>query len=220
MIKAKFDDSELVRDIANIVQYTNGFAEGARRGKAKFLENLAVMIKESAENYVDSSARVDEARLHHVYEWYMTGSPEARLFNISYRISTNAINFNYEFSQSRSVKRGSNVPFYDKATIMERGTPVTIRPKRSDVLVFDENGETIFTKKPVIVNNPGGNVAGQFEKVLDSFFNNYLKQSFMSITGIEFNLKNPVQFAQNLKKGRGYADGVKSGYNWIVGATI
>lgn len=220
MIKVTFDDRELVKDIANLVQYTNGFVEGAKRGKTKFLENLARMIKESAENYIDTNARVDRERLHHVYEWYMTGSPDARLFNITYRLSTNAINFSYEFSQSRSIRNGSNVPFYDKASVMEKGTPITIKPKKSSVLAFEEDGETVFTSKAVVVNNPGGNVAGQFEKVLDSFFENYLRQSFMSVTGIEFNLQNSKEFSNNLRKGRGYADGVKSGYNWIVGATV
>jgi hypothetical protein len=40
------------------------------------------------------------------------------------------------------------------------------------VLVFQDGGETIFTKGEVVVNSPGGiETTGSFERVLDTFFN-------------------------------------------------
>jgi hypothetical protein len=61
-------------------------------------------------------------------------------------------------------------------------------------------------------------VQGQFEKVLNIFFNQYFTQSFLRASGIAFNLENPAEFHRNLRKRSGRAEGIKAGYNWIVGA--
>jgi len=74
--------------------------------------------------------------LHHVYEWYQTGSPAARLFDINYISNQIGLSFNSTFRQSVSIKSGSKVPFYNKAQIIENGIPVTIRPVSSEVLSF------------------------------------------------------------------------------------
>ena len=61
---------------------------------------------------------------------------------------------------------------------MEEGIPVTITPRNSDVLVFEKDGETVFTKNSVNVDNPGGDATeGSFEKVIDSFFTKYFTQA-------------------------------------------
>lgn len=63
---------------------------------------------------------------------------------------------------------------------MENGVPVIIRPKKSPVLVFEDNGETVFTRNPVSVSSPGGEDAeGSFESIVDVFFTQYFKQSFL-----------------------------------------
>ena len=56
------------------------------------------------------------------------------------------------------------------------------------------------------------------EKVLDIFFNQYFRQSFLKASGIAYNLESPAEFHKNLRKNKGRADGIKAGYNWIVGA--
>ncbi len=218
MIKAKFNDKDLFNDIMNVVEYARGYVEGAEKGKSKFLAELGVATIEIAKEFIDINARMDPQRLHHVYEWYLTGSPEARLYDIDYAINKNSVFFTYQFKQSQSVSRGSTTPFYNKAQVMESGMPVTIKTKTANVLAFDVNGETLFRPGPIVVDKPGGAVAGQFEKVLDIFFNQYFRQSFLRASGIAYNLESPAEFHKNLRKNKGRADGIKAGYNWIVGA--
>lgn len=205
--------------MTNLIEYSRGYIEGAEKGKSKFLTEMGAMTIEVAKEFIDTNARLDPQRLHHVYEWYLTGSPEARLYDINYTVGTNSIVFTYEFKQSQSVSRGSTTPFYNKAEVMESGIPVTIKPKKASVLAFDVNGETVFRPGPIVVDNPGGAVGGQFEKVLDTFFNQYFKQSFLQISGLAYNLESPKEFHRNLRKRAGRSEGIKAGYNWIVGAT-
>ena len=42
---------------------------------------------------------------------------------------------------------------------MEQGTSVVIR---SNLLVFEEDGQTIFTKNSIVVDNPGGDATTGF----------------------------------------------------------
>lgn len=218
MIKTKINDKDLFRDIMNIVEYSQGYLEGAEKGKPKFLQEIGAATIEMAKEFIDTNAKLDPQRLHHVYEWYLTGSPEARLYDIDYTVTKDSVLFTYQFKQSQSVSKGSTTPFYNKAQVMESGVPVTIKPKNSSVLAFDINGEPYFRPGPIVVDKPGGAVAGQFEKVLDLFFNNYFKQSFLRVSGIAYNLESPAEFHKNLRKNKGRADGIKAGYNWIIGA--
>jgi hypothetical protein len=202
----------------NVIEYSRGYIEGAEKGKPKFLSEMGAMTIEIAKEFIDTNARLDPQRLHHVYEWYLTGSPEARLYDIDYVVNKDSILFTYQFKQSQSASRGSTTPFYDKARVMESGMAVTIKPKNSSVLAFDINGEPYFRPGPIVVDKPGGAVAGQFEKVLDTFFNQYFKQSFLRVSGLAYNLESPAEFHRNLRKNKGRAEGIKAGYNWIVGA--
>ncbi len=218
MISVKIKDTDFFNDIMNVVQYAQGYIDGAEKGKPKFFAQMGAMTVEMAKEFIDTNARLDPQRLHHVYEWYSTGSPDARLYDINYAATNTSILFTYELKQSQSVSRGSTTPFYDKARIMEAGIPVTIKTKSANVLAFDSNGETYFRPGPIKVDNPGGQVAGQFEKVLDIFFNDYFKQSFLRVSGLAYNLESPAEFHKNLRKRSGRAAGIKAGYNWIVGA--
>jgi hypothetical protein len=161
--------------------------------------------------------------LHHIYEWNQTGSPNARLYEISYTVSSLGLSFKSSFSQSLSIKDGSRTPFYDKARIIENGIPVVIRPKTAQVLAFENNGETVFTKGPITVENPGGTAAqGGFEKVLDMFFNKYFSQAFLRVSGIAQYIENPQIYKKNLQAGKrvGRSHGVSTGYRWIANAGL
>ena len=151
-----FNSKQFKKDMNNIVNYSVGFLDGVQRGKTVFLKTLGMETVEVMKEFIDSNARVNPQMLHHIYEWNLTGSPEARLYDISYTVSNLGLSFKSSFSQSRSIKDGSRTPFYDKARIMENGIPVTIRPRVAQVLAFDDNGETVFTRGPVEVLNPGG----------------------------------------------------------------
>jgi hypothetical protein len=192
-------------------------------GKVKFLNNVGVLTKELLEDYIDSNARVNPKALHHIYEWYKVGSPDARLYNINYTVSNLGLSFVSTMKQSTSIKDGSSVPFYNKAKIMEEGTPVTIKPKKADVLVFEDGGETVFTKGKVVIQSPGGTATtGSFEKVVDTFFNKYFTQAFLSSSGILQYFNNSTVYSKNLSVGKkiGRSKGLEVGYRWIANAGI
>jgi hypothetical protein len=219
----RVDGKQFKKEMNNIMDYSIGFLEGVKGGKTAFLNNLGRETIQTLKEFVDMNARIDPAMLQHVYEWYQVGSPNARLFDIEYTVSNQGLSIYSTLSQSSRVKDGSTTPFYDKARIMEKGIPVTIRPKKSKVLVFEENGETVFTKNPVTVNNPGGQEAeGGFEEVLDIFLNQYFKQSFLKSSGLSDYIKNPKAFKTNLKAGSKYGKGFgySTGYKWIANAVI
>lgn len=221
MIAIKVNTTKFMKDMDNMVKYSLGFLDGVKQGYPSFLRQLGATMTEALKQYIDSNARVNPQILHHMYEWNKTGSPDARLYDIQY-VSTGAgLSFNATFRQSNSIKEGSLVPFYDKARIMENGIPVRIVPKKK-VLAFDVDGEQVFTTKPVVVDNPGGQVQGEFERVFDSFFNRYFTQAFLESSGIASYLRNPVDFAKNFSSGKtgGRARGVSVGASWIAKAGI
>lgn len=223
MITVNLNQEKFLKDMNNLVQYSLGFLDGVNKGKRVFLGNLGQGMKKILEAFIDSNARSNPQMLHHVYEWSRTGSPDARLFDIDFTVSNLGLSFYSSFKQSTSVKSGSSVPFYNKAKIMEEGIPVTIAPKRSSVLVFEDNGETIFTKGPVEVLNPGGTqVQGGFEKTVNMFFSKYFTQAFLKSSGIDRYLSNPEIYKKNLTKGKagGKAAGVSTGYSWIANAGV
>jgi len=108
------------KEMNNIVDYAIGFLDGAQKGKIVFLKNLGVGTIEAMAKYVDVSARGNPAALQHVYEWYQTGSPSSRLFNITYTVSNLGLSINSKFTQSRGIKKESNVPFYNKPKLWRR----------------------------------------------------------------------------------------------------
>jgi hypothetical protein len=221
MISIKFNDKQFLKDINNILGYTDGFMDGIQKGKPLFLNAMGARTVEGAKDFIDSYARVNPEILHHVYEWYKTGSPESRLFDISFRPYGNRIFFDNKFTQSQTIKSGSKVPFQNKAFVMENGQSLTIKPKNSTNLVFDVDGKTVFTPDPVTVTSPGGpGVVGGFEKTFDLFFNKYFSQSFLISSGILDYLSKPLAYKTNLRAGKtgGRSVGVSAGYRWIVNA--
>ena len=219
MISVKFNSAQFAKDMNNIVNYSVGFLDGAKAGKKELLENIGGEVIRGLKEFIDANARVSPNALHHIYEWHQTGSPDARLFDIEYIATNVGLSFGSTFRQSVSVKNGSKVPFYDKARIMESGIPVTIRPRQSSVLSFVDNGEQVFTKKPIDIANPGGDATkGSYERVFNQFFDKYFRQSFLKASGILDHLNNPEPFKKNFgnaKRG-GKAAGFRVGYRWIA----
>ena len=218
MISITINDKSLIRHLNNVVQYGEGFLDGVRAGKQSLMANIGLEMQELVSQYIDSTARVNPASLHHVYEWYKTGSPDARLFDIDYLVKGNGLSMNATFRQSESVQNNSSIPFRNKAYIMENGISVTIKPKNSPVLAFEQGGETVFTRSEVNVQSPGGNLAqGSFEQTFKEFFRSSLSQSIIMSSGIGINLRNPVDFKRNFAAGSrgGRAVGISSGQTWI-----
>lgn len=217
-MKLELDDRKFMRDMKNLTQYALGFIDGAQMGKQDLMKNLGIEVKELLYQYIDSNASIDPSRLQHVYEWMQSGSPDARLYDLDYIVTGAGLSFSYTLSQSKSIKDGSKVPFYNKASIMENGVPVTIKAKNAQVLSFNDNGEQVFTAKPIRVNSPGGeNARGGLDATIKEFFSRYLSQAFLDVSGIGFNLRNPVDFKNNIAAGKrgGRPVGVRVGKEWI-----
>jgi hypothetical protein len=222
-VRVSIQTNNFEKELLNIANYSLGFLEGAQKGKKVFLDNLGRGVIFALGQYVDVEARANKEALHHVYEWYQTGSPQARLFDITYTVSNLGLSLNSTFRQSRTIQQDATTPFYNKAKIMENGIPVVIRPKKNSVLRFYEGGETVFTSKPVTVRNPGGNqVEGSFERIFDEFMTRYFTQAFLRASGISDYISNPVIYKKNLPAGakQGRPKGVSTGYKWITNAKI
>jgi hypothetical protein len=222
-VRVSIQTNNFEKELLNIANYSMGFLEGAQKGKKVFLDNLGRGVIYALGQYVDVEARANKEALHHVYEWYQTGSPQARLFDITYTVSNLGLSLNSTFRQSRTLQQDATTPFYNKAKIMEDGIPVVIRPKKNSVLRFYEGGETVFTSKPVTVRNPGGNqVEGSFERIFDEFMRRYFTQAFLRASGISDYVSNPIIYKKNIAAGakQGRPKGVSTGYKWITNAKI
>jgi hypothetical protein len=220
MLSVVIDSRQFQKEINNIMQYSAGFLEGVERGKSALYIGLAPKIAEMASQFIDVNARMSPELLHHIYEWEKVGSPEARLFDIDYKITGIGITFTSLLKQSSSIKNGSNVPFYNKAKIMEEGVAVTIRPKKASVLRFEVDGQEVYTSREVRVDNPGGQTTGQFNNVINNFFGVYFRQSFLNSSGLLQYFKSPQVYKKNLgsaKRG-GRSLGLKTGYQWVANA--
>lgn len=215
-----FDDAQFTKEMKNITEYMFGFIDGVKAGKPELMKVLGVSVKEILEEFIDSSARVDPSSLQHVYEWYQTGSPDARLFDIIYTPSTRGLSFGFTLRQSTSIKDGSKVPFYDKARIMEYGVPVTIKPVNAQALAFDSNGKTVFTKNAVSVANPGGSDAeGGLREMFTQFFTQYISQALLDVTGLRKHFETVSEFHENFSYAKigGRNLGFRVGIRWISG---
>ena len=221
-MKVNLNSASFEKTLQNVVKYSFGFLEGAQNGKRVMLDNLGKGTIEALNQYIDAMARGDQAALHHVYEWYQTGSPAGRLFDLQYTVSNAGLSLKSSFRQSTTVAENSNEPFYNKARIMEEGITVTISPKRK-ALVFEEGGETIFVSRPITVTNPGGTaVEGSYQRVFDSFFKNYFTQAFLKASGLFEYISKPVLYKKNIAAGSkgGRQVGKKVGYTWIANAKV
>jgi len=222
-MRVSLNTKQLEKQLFNITEYSLGFIEGTSRGKKIFLDNLGRGIIDALGMYIDANARMNKDALHHVYEWYQAGSPDARLFNLKYTVSNLGLSFNSTFSQSRSVSNNSYEPFYNKAKIMENGIPIKIDPSPNGVLAFEDNGQMIYTRKGIDIQSPGGPaVAGSYERVFDQFFGRYFTQSFLRASGLFDYIENPTVYKKNFAAGarQGRSQGIKTGYTWITNAKI
>jgi hypothetical protein len=223
LINVNLESQKFIKTLENIVSYSNGFLEGAQKGKPALLKKIGESTISALGQFVDAMARSDREALHHVYEWYREGSPEARLFDLNYVVSKTGLSLNGTFRQSSTTSADATKPFYDKARIMELGIPVTITPSGGGVLRFNDGGQEVFTKRPVTINNPGGDdVRGSFERVFNIFMQSYFRQSFLKASGLADHLKNPVTYKQNISLGarQGRAAGARIGYTWIANANV
>ena len=180
--------------------------------QSKFQTILFNQIEKDFGNYVDSQARVNPKSLHHMYEWKKVGVPSSRLFNL--RVAgTSGLSFKIvsEFKPSKSMVPTnfgkSRHVFTNKASVMEAGKPLVIRPKNAERLVFEIDGETVFMPKgkSVTVRRPGGSGStNQFTLAHSRFFSGNLVNASIKSSGFQriFNssMSKALRVPSNIKK--------------------
>jgi hypothetical protein len=206
MIKVKINQTQLNTTLKNIVEYSDGFLKGIDMKKIEFNNEVANFTSAALGKYIDSQARMNPLKLHHVYEWGKAGNQASRLFEFDTKVSGKTISFTGKFLPSKSVSNTSNEPFIDKANVMENSIQVVIEPKNSDVLVFENNGETVFTTSTIYIDHPGGDeVAGSFGDTVNNFFENYFTNGLL--TPLIKKLSTAKEFTAS------FSYGAKSGSN-------
>ncbi len=117
----------------------------------------------------------------------------------------------YEFLPSRSMVPSASGRrrhmFANKASVMEEGKPLVIRPKNAERLVFEVDGETVFMPKgkSVTVKRPGGSAStNQFTLAHSRFFSGNLVNASIKNSGFQriFNssLTKALRVPSNIKK--------------------
>lgn len=116
--------------------------------------------------YMSAVAPASPKSFHHVYEWNNVGNPQAQLWTNVLRGRGNNKYASFEFRASTlpvPVHQGEKKPFRQvhrfiyKAMIMEYNIAVTVKRKRAKMLAFPgNNGKIVFTKGPIMIENPGG----------------------------------------------------------------
>lgn len=216
MINASVDIKELMNILNNTTNYSKGFLRGAEMNKLDFNRVLGGYTAEALKRYIDSKARTNPESLHHVYEWDSVGDPSSRLFDFNVVTKINAINFSGKFLPSRTPSPNSDDVFSDKAEVMENRIAITIEPKNSDILAFEDGGEMVFVATSIYIANPGGDlVAGSFGRVVEEFFDKYFTTSILQ--GILKDLATPEEFIQYFSQGAksGGSVGVKAGRKYF-----
>ena len=172
----------------------------------KFSSVIFKQIQDDFGAYIDAKARTEPKSLHHVYEWKKTGSKNGRLFELK-KLSQDGLSFRvgYEFKLSKSLvptgKGKHRHVFANKASVMESGMPVIIRPRSAERLVFEVNGSTIFMPKgaSVSVKRPGGTkVKNAFYVAYNRFFTGDLVNQSIKKSGFQRLLNSSITKAMQL----------------------
>lgn len=221
LLGVRMNSVKLDKKLRNAISYSYGFLDGVKMEKLEFNRMLGEYTAEALKKYIDAKARISPETLHHVYEWNMVGEENGRLYEFSVKATNNDIKFIGFFLPSKKPSETSDQPFKDKANIMENGISITIEPKRSDVLVFELDGETVFTRKSITIEHPGGDeVAGSFGKTVDSFFENYFTNAFLK--PLMNNLQSAKEYGVNFNSGvnGGRAIGIRAGKRYLKNSGV
>jgi hypothetical protein len=160
-----------------------------------FKTTLFNQIEKDFGLFIDSQARTKPKSLHHVYEWKKVGQQSSRLFKLN-RLDAAGLSFkiNYELKISKTSvptknrKQTSRYVFANKASVMEKGMPIVIRPKSAERLVFEIDGQAVFMPKgkSVTVKSPGGRAStNQFDLAYSRYFSGPLVSSSIKASGFQ-----------------------------------
>ena len=201
MISVKFNTKQFSDTIKNIANYSEGFIEEAKVKKNVLSEKMADIGIDAFYQYLDGLARMHPGMLHHVYEWGEVGNPSGRLFELSKSIAGNGVGISADFLQSTSVSQKSTEPFYDKARIMELGETIIVSESEAQALFFEIDGQEVFVKGPIVIENPGGEgVRGSFVQAFNEFYQVYFSEIYL----------RSIRFYKTLEEAKPYRTGIKA----------
>lgn len=217
MFRVKIDGAELNKKLKNAVEYSTAYVYSIEETKTIFYKELAECVVDTLNKYVDSQARVNPQKLHHVYEWNMIGEENGRLFKFKTTLNKNGIRVDGSFLPSKTISNNANEPFTNKAYIMENSIAIEISPRNSDVLVFESGDQTVFTTNSIYVEHPGGpHVEDGFGDTINSFFNTYFTYAILQpmLNKLSTQLEYDKGFAAGTRVGR--SAGIKAGREYLL----
>lgn len=210
-IDGAIKDSTVAQISAAVFYKTNVLAKLTSNGafQKAFSSTIFDQIEEDFGSYIDAKARTSPRSLHHVYEWGRTGDKSARLFRLK-KIYESGLSFkiNYDLLDSVSFvpsqTSNNRHVFVKKASVMEAGQTVIIKPRFAERLVFNIDEDIIFMPKgaSVTVKKPGGVATkNSFISAYKHFFTGQLVNMSIKKSGFQrlFNsamtraLSTPVQ---------------------------
>ena len=214
MLSIEFKTKDLNKMLNNLVSYSQGFLTETKAKQGYINTKLGKTSINAFYQYLDGVARMHPGMLHHIYEWGQVGNPSSRLVDLNLTSSNQGVIIGAELLQSESIPNGGTEPFYEKATIMEEGIPVTIKEKEAQALFFEIDGVEYFRMGPITIMNPGGaETRGSFVRVFEDFYNNYFTQVYLRAIKFYDHFRNPIDYERNFKSA------VKMGNARMLGKT-
>ena len=196
-----FKDSTVAQISAAIFYQANVMANvtTSKAFEKEFRSVIFNQIQKDFGEYMDAKARTEPSRYHHIYEWKRAGDATARLFELK-AIDTEGLSF--KISSAFKISKAS-VPnsfskkrhvFKNKATVMEEGLPLIIKPKNAERLVFEVRGSMVFLPKGqsvTIKSAGGGKTTSRFRIAYAQFFRGNLVNMSIKRSGFQniFNKK-------------------------------
>jgi hypothetical protein len=219
MITLKANDFDITDIISELDLKVSGVEELQSPVILEALANAVFTL--SAKAFVKAmnlQAKAFPKQYHHIYEWNNTGTETGRLFFLFRDSSADGV-LTIKPGFIKSTKKVPIAPellmpgktgkvvasrsvFYDKAKVMEAGTPVIYRASKN--IPLPNNGVLRFVAAGTVIKNynPGGReVKGSFEKFFKTWYTTKV-QSVISSSGIVDNIDQELAKVLN-EKGAG-----------------
>lgn len=221
-MKVRIKADDLIKTIKNTVDYSSAYLAELNRNKPVLNEMVGSLSIDVFYEYLDSLARSHPGMLHHVYEWGQIGEPQARLFELTMNINGTSAVIDAQFLESDVAADNAKEPFYDKATIMEEGIPVTIKEVDAQALFFQIDGEEFFRVGPITIINPGGAATrGSFLRAFNEFYNTYFIDFYLNSIKFYKYFSDHSEYERyfaSASKGGSASKGRKAALSWIMNA--
>jgi len=130
--------------------------------------SAANLVARYFEQYIDSKAKSNPEKLHHVYEFHSSGEKNSRLFKREIASTKMGSKISYRFINAK-IPNDFGYKFPKKATVMENGQPVVIAPKSGKYLQYKIGQRFVKTQKPSYIENPGGDVGNSFTEEFNTY---------------------------------------------------